>query len=44
LESHQGWQAYGKLANSFSLIKRILKEIHKVKEERLKQIAIFKLN
>ena len=42
MEIYQGWQAYAKWANSFNLRKRILKEIHKIKEARLKQIAISK--
>ena len=41
MESYQGWQAYAKWANSFTLRKNILREIHKVKEERLKQIKLF---
>ena len=42
MESYQGWQAYVKLADSFKLRKNILRKIHKVKEERLKQIKAYK--
>nr|AQS32202.1 hypothetical protein [uncultured archaeon]AQS33210.1 hypothetical protein [uncultured archaeon] len=40
MESCQGWQAYVKWSNSFNLRKKILKEIQKVKKERLKQVSI----
>ena len=42
INSYQGWQAYVKWANSFKLRRKILKEIHKVKEEKLKYIDTFK--
>jgi len=33
MESYQGWQAYVKWSNSFTLRKKILREIHKIKGE-----------
>ena len=42
MESYQGWQAYVKWSNSFNLRKKVLKEIQKVKKERLKQVSISK--
>ena len=42
MESYQGWQAYVKWADSFKLRKKMLREIHKIKEERLKQIKFSK--
>ncbi|MEK6893090.1 MAG: RNA-directed DNA polymerase [Nanoarchaeota archaeon] len=42
MEIYQGWQAYVKWADSFKLRKSVLKEIHKVKEERLRQIRAFR--
>ena len=35
MESYQGWQAYVMWENSFNLRKRILKEIHKVREKKI---------
>ncbi len=40
IESYQGWQAYAKWSDSFNLRKRILKEIQKVKKERIKRVSI----
>jgi retron-type reverse transcriptase len=43
IESYQGWQAYVKWADSFGLRKRILKEIHNIKKERLERAKYLNL-
>lgn len=42
MKSYQGWQAYVKWANSFKLRRKILKKIHKIKEEKLRQIRTYR--